>query len=295
MGQKHSTALDKDVERVKKEDEEKKLAARPRTHHPLVNEVNLRGAWSMHEHRLERAKSKINVTVVLMHLNEEITASLSDHAAASKVQDEIAQAAAKQVPALLEGCVGADILRVAYAERPVSGTLHDSGVEESAVLHVSVDTAAVEARQRAAEERKRYEEQRGGMVMNESINFIDGARYSQIVLTIKNKPLPWILDYGAQICKGRGAYGFFYQQHTNGHEIIGFYQTEADMQGKRVRHGHRRGFVAFPGKGGGPKTDTRNEVIAQRKREEQRRRGGAYYYYGSSSSRTVPGQRRRWE
>ena len=43
----------------------------------------------------------------------------------------------------------------------------------------------------------------------------------------------------------------FYQQHTNGHEIIGFYHSRADMQGKRVRHGHSRGFVAEPGLGSG--------------------------------------------
>ena len=66
------------------------------------------------------------------------------------------------------------------------------------------------------------------MTMDESINFIDGAHYSQIVLNgaDKDRPLPWILAHGSKLCTERGAHGFFYQQHNNGHEIIGFYQTE---------------------------------------------------------------------
>ena len=40
-----------------------------------------------------------------------------------------------------------------------------------------------------------------------------------------------------------GAYGFFYQQHTNTYQIVGLYDTERDMQGTRVAHGHARGAI----------------------------------------------------
>ena len=39
--------------------------------------------------------------------------------------------------------------------------------------------------------------------------------------------------------------GFFYQQHANGHEIVGFYADAAAMAtGVRGWHDHRRGAVA---------------------------------------------------
>lgn len=43
----------------------------------------------------------------------------------------------------------------------------------------------------------------------------------------------------------RGAYGFFYQMHTNGHQIVGFYQNKNDMLGGTLvgDHGHARGCI----------------------------------------------------
>ncbi|GMH77997.1 hypothetical protein TL16_g07620 [Triparma laevis f. inornata] len=83
--------------------------------------------------------------------------------------------------------------------------------------------------------------------MEEKHNFIEGANYSQIDLNgeDKNRPLNWILQFGARMCDEKDAQGFFYQQHTNGHEIIGFYVTKRDMKGKKVWHGHSRGFIAI--------------------------------------------------
>ncbi|GMH98778.1 hypothetical protein TrST_g11139 [Triparma strigata] len=82
--------------------------------------------------------------------------------------------------------------------------------------------------------------------MEEQFNFVEGANYSQIDLNgdEKNRPLNWLVQFGAKKCDEQGKYGFFYQQHTNGHEIMGFYETPADMNGKKVKHGHARGFLA---------------------------------------------------
>ena len=87
-----------------------------------------------------------------------------------------------------------------------------------------------------------------GLAMDETSNFIEGAKYSQIDIIgdAKNRTLPWLLEHGGRLCRERGAHAFFYQQHGNGHEIMGFYQTASDMRGYRVRHGHDRGFVAAP-------------------------------------------------
>jgi len=43
----------------------------------------------------------------------------------------------------------------------------------------------------------------------------------------------------------RGAHGFFYQQHGNGHQIAGFAKTEDDISNKDnwVKHGHKRGCI----------------------------------------------------
>jgi hypothetical protein len=94
-----------------------------------------------------------------------------------------------------------------------------------------------------------HEKRSGGeakMVLDAKVNFIEGATYEQIHLPewAKGKQPDWVLGYGAKLCQERGAHGLFYQQHTNGHEIMGFYRTAEDMQGERVWHGHTRGFIA---------------------------------------------------
>ena len=45
----------------------------------------------------------------------------------------------------------------------------------------------------------------------------------------------------------RGAFGFFYQQHQNGYQIAGFYQTKEDMKTKDEweNHGHKRGAMGM--------------------------------------------------
>ena len=40
----------------------------------------------------------------------------------------------------------------------------------------------------------------------------------------KDQPLATVLTRASVLCNERGAHGFFYQQHANGHEIIGFYR-----------------------------------------------------------------------
>jgi len=79
-------------------------------------------------------------------------------------------------------------------------------------------------------------------------NFILGATYEQedLPVSARHLPLPGVLAYCESRAGQRGAVGFFYQQHTNGHEIVGFYLSVEAMQGCRVRHGHARGFLACP-------------------------------------------------
>jgi len=53
------------------------------------------------------------------------------------------------------------------------------------------------------------------------------------------------LDICIKYANEMEAYGFFYQKHTNGHQIVGLYRTEADMKkGRKVLHGHDKGLIA---------------------------------------------------
>jgi hypothetical protein len=49
--------------------------------------------------------------------------------------------------------------------------------------------------------------------MDEQYNFINGAKYNQVVLEgeYKDRPLDEILQFGSEMSMDRGAYGFFYQ------------------------------------------------------------------------------------
>ena len=52
------------------------------------------------------------------------------------------------------------------------------------------------------------------------------------------------MNKAASLAAERGAHGFFYQMHTNGYQIAGFYMKPEDMKGKWVKHGHARGAIA---------------------------------------------------
>jgi hypothetical protein len=94
------------------------------------------------------------------------------------------------------------------------------------------------------------EEERACLASNfqveEQYNFIQFSNYRKIALKgdEKNRPLKWLLQFGAKKCDEQGKIGFFYQKQQNGHEIMGFYGTLADMHGRKVHHGHDRGFIA---------------------------------------------------
>lgn len=87
-----------------------------------------------------------------------------------------------------------------------------------------------------------------GLGIETEYNFIVGASYDQedFPADVKGLPLPQVLAYCESRAAKRGAVGFFYQQHTNGHEIVGFYKGVEAMKGRCVRHGHARGFLAVP-------------------------------------------------
>jgi hypothetical protein len=46
-----------------------------------------------------------------------------------------------------------------------------------------------------------------------------------------------------RLAKEKGAYGFFYQQHTNTYQIVGFYADADAMDGTYANHGHSRGLI----------------------------------------------------
>jgi hypothetical protein len=90
-----------------------------------------------------------------------------------------------------------------------------------------------------------------------SKNWINGMRYSQIQLTdsCKNGVCDANPKYGAPMTAGRATTyckkqcaarssctGFFFQKHTNGHEICGFYTKQVNMN-SLSRHGHKYGAV----------------------------------------------------
>eukprot|EP00966_Prymnesium_polylepis_P190077 4404863-Prymnesium_polylepis.1 len=68
-------------------------------------------------------------------------------------------------------------------------------------------------------------------VVDTETNFIVGAPYEQedLPADAKNQVLAATLAYCEARAAARDAAGFFYQQHTNGHEIVGFYRDAADM------------------------------------------------------------------
>ena len=87
-----------------------------------------------------------------------------------------------------------------------------------------------------------------GLCIDHDFNFILEAKYEQEVVPekFKGRPLPEVLKYCEQRAQKRGAAGFFFQTHHNSHQIVGFYESVEAMQGRRVRHGHTRGFLAVP-------------------------------------------------
>ena len=79
-------------------------------------------------------------------------------------------------------------------------------------------------------------------------NFILGATYMQedVPVGVRGNPDEVMAAYAEARCMYHGAVGYFFQTHTNGHEIVGFYMSVDDMVGQRVRHGHTRGWLSFP-------------------------------------------------
>ena len=77
-------------------------------------------------------------------------------------------------------------------------------------------------------------------------NFVEGGNYSQIVIA-DGDTLSYTdaMNKAVAEAQQRGAFGFFYQQHGNGHQIAGFYQTKEDMASRDnwVNHGHKRGCI----------------------------------------------------
>ena len=83
-----------------------------------------------------------------------------------------------------------------------------------------------------------------GYDIDYTINFIEGANYNQIDIGYKQLSYQEALQICVEHAKEADAYGFFYQKHAAGMQIVGLYQTEEDMAGNRVKHGHPKGLVA---------------------------------------------------
>ena len=70
-----------------------------------------------------------------------------------------------------------------------------------------------------------------GLCIDHDFNFILEASYEQEVVPekFKGRPLPEVLKYCEQRAQKRGAAGFFFQTHHNGHQIVGFYESVEAM------------------------------------------------------------------
>ena len=96
---------------------------------------------------------------------------------------------------------------------------------------------------------------------DETVNFIENARYDQISLTDScgddgcdrnpvyasdgmTNNIKEAVNYCKDKCENKiiaPCAGFFFQKHTNGHEICGFYKTlEIMNSGTKVWHGHQQ-------------------------------------------------------
>ena len=89
----------------------------------------------------------------------------------------------------------------------------------------------------------------GRFTTDSACNFILGATYTQETVPheMRGKPDEVVAAFCEARCVERGAVGYFFQEHRgNGHEIVGFYDSHTAMHGHRVKHGHARGWLAFP-------------------------------------------------
>lgn len=82
--------------------------------------------------------------------------------------------------------------------------------------------------------------------VTKSYNFVKGAKYDQVTLCEIGDKLSYkdAMDKAVAIAKEKNAYGFFYQEHTNGLQIVGLYYSPQDMIGEWVWDRHNRGAIA---------------------------------------------------
>merc|ERR1740121_1038732 len=135
-------------------------------------------------------------------------------------------------------------------ERPVAFDSNDPSSGER-ISFVRKDLLLKHPSWQGTPARSAYVEETGAEQSNfqydDGHNFILGASYNQAVLNLpENATLEKVREVCDQMALDRGAAGYFYQQHTNGHQICGFFNDAASMQGgSPTKHGHRRGFLAY--------------------------------------------------
>ena len=71
----------------------------------------------------------------------------------------------------------------------------------------------------------------GAYSIDREHNFILDASASPITIAEIGEELSYAdaMDEAVRLATAAGAYGFFYQQHTNTYQIVGLYDTERDM------------------------------------------------------------------
>ena len=94
-----------------------------------------------------------------------------------------------------------------------------------------------------------------GWMVDTDHNFIEGANYQQRDLCSPGISGTRVYGEGGNVLKWcvdnspADAVGFFYQMHTNGHEVVGYYcGPEASLlafNSPRVKHGHYQGAICF--------------------------------------------------
>ena len=83
--------------------------------------------------------------------------------------------------------------------------------------------------------------------VDKSYHFIVGANFDQVTICEIGDELSYTdaMNKAVELATERNAYGFFYQHHPNGYQIVGFYTSQDDMEGEKVSDGNlKRGCIA---------------------------------------------------
>lgn len=82
--------------------------------------------------------------------------------------------------------------------------------------------------------------------INKNLNYIQGGTCEQVSISPVGGTLSYrdAMDKAVAMAKQKKSYGFFYQMHSNGYQIVCFYASQSAMQGTSRQDSHPRGNIA---------------------------------------------------